>query len=192
MASKGRSQHAYVRLHTAQDEHLGATAADQIPEVAGIEGRVGALVADAGGRRQLAQGVDELHQLRTRHGQRHRTPALVVPPPGTCRVLRPLRRDETGEHRVLGRMARETQHIRKDVRQDRGVPHRRLGEQPLHVHRDVKAAAREQTGERGHHGRTATVCSGNHETVTGSPSEMGRASRFCSSTVTTTSPHATP
>ena len=88
-------------------------------------------------------------------------------------------------------MADEAYHLRQDVRQGRRVPDGGLGEQPLHVHGDVQAGPREQPGERTRHGRTATVCSGSHETVTGSPCSMGRASRFCSSTVTATSPQVT-
>ncbi len=41
------------------------------------------------------------------------------------------------------------------------------------------------------HGRTTTVCSGRQETMTGSPCAMGAASRFCSSTVTSTPSQAT-
>ena len=71
------------------------------------------------------------------------------------------------------------------------MPDGGLGEETLHVHRDVQTAPREQAVEAGNHGRTTTVCSGCRETMTGSPCAMGVASRFCSSTFTSNSPQAT-
>ena len=56
---------------------------------------------------------------------------------------------------------------------------------------DVHAGALERVLERRDHGPTTTVCSGRQDTLTASPCEMDRSSRFCSSTVTSTSPHAT-
>ena len=88
-------------------------------------------------------------------------------------------------------MSGEKHHLRQDVREPRGMPHGGLGEQTLHVDRDVQTGPREQVIETGNHGRTTTVCSSRQETMTGSPCSMGVASRFCSSTVTSTSPQAT-
>ena len=88
-------------------------------------------------------------------------------------------------------MPDQAHHLRQDVREPRGMPHGGLGEQTLHVDRDVQTWPREQVVEAGNHGPTTTVCSGRQETVTGSPCAMGVASRFCSSTITSTSPQAT-
>ena len=88
-------------------------------------------------------------------------------------------------------MPARTHPLRQDVREPRGMPGGGFGEQTLQVHRDVQTGPREQAVEAGNHGRTTTVCSGRQETMTGSPCAMGVASRFCSSTVTSTSPQAT-